>query len=191
MARRAFRDIARVAGLVVQSLPGASRPSRQLQASSEMFFDVLTDFDPGNLLLDQSRREVLEAQLEVSRLRSALERTAGQTLLRRSLDRLSPLAFPIWAETLRATQVSSERWSDLVARMVVRMERVADGSPPPTRADRADAAVGLPQGVWERAAGPQADLPTARGRGRRRDATPDPRPSQESGDPTARTHARS
>ena len=71
MARRQFRDIARIAGLVFQGYPGARKMERQLQASSGLIFDVLREYDPSNLLLDQARREVFELQLEETRLAPA------------------------------------------------------------------------------------------------------------------------
>jgi ATP-dependent Lhr-like helicase len=125
LARRRFRDIARIAGLVFQGYPGQAKSARQLQASSELFFDVLSEFDPSNLLLDQARREVLERELEVRRLRGALERIAASRLRIIDTPRLTPLGFPIWAERIRSQHVSSERWTDRVRRMVVRLERDA------------------------------------------------------------------
>lgn len=129
LARRQFRTIARVAGLIVPGFPGQRKGARQLQASSEMFFDVLNEFDPANLLLEQARREVLEAQLEIGRLRAALERMDGQGMTIVGLDRLTPLAFPIWAEHLRSIQLSSEKWSSMVERMVMKLESAADDRP--------------------------------------------------------------
>jgi len=126
MARRQFRDIARIAGLIIPGYPGAARPMRYVQASSEMFFEVFEQFDPGNLLLDQARREVLESQLEVQRLRATMQRLAGMRILLKRLDRLTPLSFPLWAEQLREVHASSERWSDKIAKMVVRLEEAAD-----------------------------------------------------------------
>ncbi|HEV3051451.1 MAG TPA: helicase-related protein, partial [Longimicrobium sp.] len=82
MARRQFREIARVAGLVFQGFPYAGKSARQLQASSGLFFDVFTRYDPGNLLVSQAHREVLERQLESSRLGRTLERLAtGRVVL--------------------------------------------------------------------------------------------------------------
>jgi ATP-dependent Lhr-like helicase len=127
LARRQFRDIARIAGLIVPGFPGTKKPARHLQASSEMFFDVFEEFDPENLLLDQARREVLENQLEIVRLREGLERAASQRIVLRTPDSLTPLAFPIWAEHLRATTLSSEKWADLVKRMARRLEGGEDG----------------------------------------------------------------
>ena len=125
LARRAFRDIARVAGLISTGFPGQAVPNRHLQASSELFFDVFTDFDPDNLLLDQARREVLEQQLEVRRLRRSLEGLARVRLERRETARLSPFAFPLWAERLREQHVSSQSWQEQVSKMVVRLEAAA------------------------------------------------------------------
>ena len=68
MAKRQFREIARVAGLVFPGFPRSGKTARQLQASSGLFFDVLQRYDPENLLLAQAPREVLERQLESTRL---------------------------------------------------------------------------------------------------------------------------
>lgn len=121
LARRQFREIARVAGLVFQGFPGASKPLKQVQASSELFFDVFQQYEPEHLLLDQARREVLDQQLEVSRLRELLERATKQRIVLRRPDKLSPLSFPLWAEMLRG-QVSTESWSDRVRRMAAELE---------------------------------------------------------------------
>ncbi len=126
LARRQFRDIARIAGLVFQGYPGAARTVRQLQASSELFYDVFREYDAENLLLDQARREVLDQQLEVRRLRETLERIAGMRFILVETERFSPLAFPIWTERLRSSHVSSEKWADRIRKMVVRLEKAAD-----------------------------------------------------------------
>jgi ATP-dependent Lhr-like helicase len=125
LTRRQFRDIARVAGLIVPGFPGAGKSTRQVQASSELFFDVFTEFDPRNRLLEQARREVLQQQLEVGRITDALTRLAGQRAIIVTLDQLSPLAFPLWAEGLRTQHVTSESWSDRVRKMAMVLERFA------------------------------------------------------------------
>ncbi|MBC7835973.1 MAG: DEAD/DEAH box helicase, partial [Phycisphaerales bacterium] len=126
LARRRFRDIARVAGLIMQSYPGAPRAMRHLQASSELFFEVFQQFDPDNLLLDQARREVLEEQLEVKRLRRALERMQSWKFIVKDPPRLTPLAFPVYADRLRENHVTTEKWSDRIGKMVLKLEAAAD-----------------------------------------------------------------
>ncbi|HEX4793883.1 MAG TPA: ligase-associated DNA damage response DEXH box helicase [Humisphaera sp.] len=126
LARRHFREIARIAGLLVQTRPGAQRSVRQLQASSELFFDVFKEFDPGNLLMQQARREVLERQLEFARLRTALERIERQRILMTSPLKLSPLAFPLWAERIASQQLRLESGGDRIARLAQQLEAAAD-----------------------------------------------------------------
>ncbi len=125
LARRQFRDIARVAGLVFQGYPGSGKTTRQIQASSGLLYDVLKKYDAGNLLLAQSLTEVLEHQIEHLRLQQCLQRIAGQEIMLREPARLTPLAFPLWAERLRGQIISSEKWQDRVQRMVTQLERVA------------------------------------------------------------------
>lgn len=106
LARQQFRDIARVAGLVFQSYPGARKSGRQFQASSGLIFDVLTDFDPGNLLLHQARREVMDKHFEHSRLARTLDRIATSKLVIMQPERLTPLSFPLLLERQSATLTS-------------------------------------------------------------------------------------
>src|SRR6201999_1826630 len=121
-AKRAFRDIARIAGLVSPGLPGRAKSSRQLQASTGLIYEVLKQFDPNNRLLDQARMEVLGRQLEVTRLRAALARIEAMPLTLVRTPRLSPLAFPLWAERLQSQIISSETWLERVKRMAARLE---------------------------------------------------------------------
>lgn len=138
LARRAFRDIARVAGLIFSGYPGQPKTARQLQASSQMFFDVFREFDPDNLLLDQARREVLDRELDVTRLRQTMERIRNSRIVMVETPNLTPLSFPLWAEGIRTQYVSSERWADRVKRMVVLLEkaREAQGQGKGTQARR-------------------------------------------------------
>jgi ATP-dependent Lhr-like helicase len=128
LARRHFREIARIAGLLVTARPGAPRSVKQLQASSGLFFDVLREFDPGNLLLEQAQREVLERQLEFARLRSALQQIHGEEIVMSSPARISPLAFPLWAERIASQQLRSEKSSDRIERLARQLEAAADGA---------------------------------------------------------------
>ncbi|MEM6337982.1 MAG: DNA ligase-associated DEXH box helicase, partial [Bacteroidota bacterium] len=124
MAKRQFREVARIAGLVGAGLPGRGKSVRQLQMSASLVYDVLTRYDPGNLLLRQARREALERQLERSRLHAALERLAASDLVIETPPRLTPLAFPLWAERMQE-KVSSEKLADRIRRQVLRLERAA------------------------------------------------------------------
>ncbi|MEO8365473.1 MAG: ligase-associated DNA damage response DEXH box helicase [Pseudoxanthomonas sp.] len=127
LARRQFREIARVAGLLPPSLPGrAPRSTRQLQASSGLLYDVLQRFDPDHLLLAQAGREVLSSQLDLARLSSTLADCATREFNLHAPPSLTPLAFPLWAESMRG-QLSTEDWKTRVQRAAAKLEKQHGG----------------------------------------------------------------
>jgi ATP-dependent Lhr-like helicase len=126
LTKRQFRDIARVAGLILSTSPGAPRTVRHLQASSELFFDVFREFDPENLLLLQAQREVLEQQLEVNRLKTALDHAAGQKMVIVPTKQLTPMAFPIWAQRIQSQTLRGETASSRIERMIATLEKAAN-----------------------------------------------------------------
>ncbi|MEO8391602.1 MAG: ligase-associated DNA damage response DEXH box helicase [Chloroflexota bacterium] len=125
LAKRQFREIARVAGLVMQRFPGGQKTMKQLQASSSLIYDVLANYDPANLLLEQAQREVLQSQLEATRLQRTLERIARGKVVVERVPRPTPFAFPLLIDHLRQT-VSSETLEDRVRKMIERYEKWAD-----------------------------------------------------------------
>ena len=125
LARRRFRDIAHIAGLVVAGYPGERRSSRMMQVSSNLFYDVFRKFDPKNGLLQQAEREVLEDELDVRRLQSTLQRLAGRRLDARVLKRCSPLAFPLMVARFRE-KLTNETLASRIERMVAQLEKAAD-----------------------------------------------------------------
>ncbi|OYP36136.1 DNA ligase-associated DEXH box helicase [Rhodopirellula sp. MGV] len=124
MAKRQFREIARVAGLVHSGFPGKGQTNRNLQASSNLFFDVFEKYDPNNLLLVQARREVLQFQLEAGRMRAALDRIGDCRVMITEPPKVTPLAFPLLVDKLRE-RVSSETLADRVARLQASLEKAA------------------------------------------------------------------
>ena len=124
MARRQFREVARVAGLIFQGFPGAAKSVKQLQASSGLIYEVFAKYDPENLLLRQAQREVLERQLEQSRLGRTLARLGSGSVRVVEVERPTPFAFPLLVDRLRE-QLSSEKLVDRVRRMADPLERAA------------------------------------------------------------------
>lgn len=124
-AKRQFRDIARIAGLVFQGYPGSGKSTRQIQASSGLIYDVLERYDADNLLLDQAQREVLDAQLESQRMFESMRRIEACSFSVVETDRLSPFAFPLWAERLQSQVMSTESWRDRVQRMADQLNAAA------------------------------------------------------------------
>lgn len=125
LAKRQFREIARVAGLVFNGYPAHNKTMRQLQASSGLLYDVLRRHDPEHPLLWQAEREVLDQQLDYTRLRHCLVRVARSRLLWNEPKRLTPLAFPLWVERLRGG-IAADDWKSRVERMLATLEAGAD-----------------------------------------------------------------
>jgi ATP-dependent Lhr-like helicase len=108
MASRKFRDIAVVAGLVIQSQPGNKKSNKSLQSSSGLIFRVLNEYEPTNLLLKQAYDEVFNYQLEKVRLQKAFQRiTESKIILKRAKD-FTPLSFPLKVDSLRGTMTNEE-----------------------------------------------------------------------------------
>lgn len=118
MARRRFRDIASIAGLVFKGYPGKPKKSKHLQSSSQLFFGVFSDYEPENLLLQQAYEEVQTFQLEEARLRRALNRINEQKILLQRPPKFTPFSFPIIVDRLRE-KLSSEKLADRIRRMTL------------------------------------------------------------------------
>ena len=116
MARRKFRDIAVISGLVFTGYPGKVVKTKHLQSSSQLIFEVFRDYEPDNLLFQQAYRETFEHQLEEGRLLLALERIQRQEIVWKQCEKPTPFSFPIITDRLRE-KLSSESLSDRIKRM--------------------------------------------------------------------------
>ncbi len=116
MARRKFRDVAVIGGLIFQGMPGEKKKARHLQASASLLFNVFSEYEPGNLLLRQAYHEVMEQQMEEARLRDMLGRIQHSKIILQFPSRLTPFCFPIKVDSMRE-DLSSERLEDRVRRM--------------------------------------------------------------------------
>ena len=122
IAKRRFREICQISGLIFQGFPGQKKASRHLQMSSGLFFDVFDEYEPDNLLLQQAYDEVLSYQLDEVRLRKALKRIQSQKINFQYPERFTPFAFPIMVDRLRE-RLSSEKLVDRIQKMQVQLEK--------------------------------------------------------------------
>ncbi|MGE5520246.1 MAG: DNA ligase-associated DEXH box helicase, partial [Candidatus Dadabacteria bacterium] len=116
MAKRKFRDIAVIGGLIFQGYPGEHKKARHLQASATLLFNVFNEYDPDNLLIRQAYQEVFAEQMEEVRLRAMLERIQHSKIVITYPQRLTPFCFPIKVDSLREN-LTSEKLADRVKRM--------------------------------------------------------------------------
>lgn len=122
MARRKFRDIAVIGGLIFQGMPGEKVKARHLQSSASLLFNVFAEYDPDNILLQQAYREVLDQQMEEVRLRNALHRISNSKIIITVPERLTPFCFPIMVDGLSRYNLTSERLEDRIKRMQSQLE---------------------------------------------------------------------
>ena len=124
LARRRFREIARVSGLVSTGYPGQPKSNRQLQASSTLFYEVFKQYDADNMLLTQAQSEVLSQELDIKRLAEVLARMRRQKVAYVELEVPSPFALPLMVERFRE-KLSTEKLKDRLDRMLKDMEKAA------------------------------------------------------------------
>lgn len=116
MARRKFRDIAVIGGLIFQGYPGEHKKARHLQSSAGLLFNVFAEYDPENLLLRQAYREVMEQQMEEARLRDLMNRIQKSKIIITFPQKLTPFSFPIKVDSMREN-LTSEKLEDRVRKM--------------------------------------------------------------------------
>ena len=122
MAKRKFRDIAVIGGLIFQGYPGEFKKAKHLQSSASLLFNVFTEYDPHNLLLRQSYHEVMEQQMEEARLRNMLERVQQSKIVITLPKQLTPFCFPLKVDSMREN-FSSEQLEDRVKKMQIQLDK--------------------------------------------------------------------
>ncbi len=122
MARRKFRDIAVIGGLIFQGYPGEYTKARHLQSSASLLFNVFTEYDKDNLLLRQAYHEVMEQQMEEARLRNMLERVQQSKIIISFPQQLTPFCFPLKVDSMREN-FSSEQLEDRVKKMQMQLNK--------------------------------------------------------------------
>lgn len=121
IAKRRFREIAQIAGLLNAKIPGMSFNTRQLQVSAGLLFDVLNKYDTDHVLLQAARHEAIYRDLHLPDLKVLLQSLSAQTLVFRRTKKHTPFSFGIWAESMRG-QLTSETWAERIRRMAQKME---------------------------------------------------------------------
>ncbi len=116
MAKRKFRDIAVIGGLIFQGMPGEKQKARHLQSSASLLFKVFAEYEPNNILLRQAYNEVFEQQMEEARLRDMLQRIQKSKIVITWPQQLTPFCFPLKVDSMREN-MSSEKLEDRIKKM--------------------------------------------------------------------------
>jgi ATP-dependent Lhr-like helicase len=103
-------------------MPGRPLKERHMRANSSLFFDVFREHEPEHLLLRQAYDEAFDVQLELPRMREALERIGRQRKVLKDPGKFTPFAFPILVDRLRE-KLTSEQLEDRIRKMTERLEK--------------------------------------------------------------------
>lgn len=122
MARRQFREIAGISGLIFKGYPGKQIKTKHLQANAGLFFSVFEDYEKDNLLLRQAYDEVFTFQLEIARMYAAFQRIETHKIILKTLNKLSPFSFPLFAESFRE-KYSNEDWRSRIEKIKDQLEK--------------------------------------------------------------------
>ena len=120
MAKRQFREIARVAGLVFQGFPGPRNPADNCKppgGCSLTFFQVRARQPSSGSIQKRSSRTATRGRENQGSLRTNTKSNFGPE----PSGQAHPFSFPLWAESIRA-QLSTESWGDRVRKMAVKLE---------------------------------------------------------------------
>ena len=117
MARRKFRDVAIISGMVFTGYPNKGIKMKHLQSNSQLLFEVFRDYESENLLFQQAFTETFQHQLEEGRLRLSMERIATQEIVWKQCEKATPFAFPLITDRLSREKLSSEKLEDRIKRM--------------------------------------------------------------------------
>ncbi|MFC4263717.1 ligase-associated DNA damage response DEXH box helicase [Ferruginibacter yonginensis] len=123
MARRKFRDIAVIGGLIFQGMPGEFVKQKHLQSSASLIFNVLSEYEPNSLLLRQAYNEVMSQQMDEPRLRNMLQRIQQGDIVITYPTALTPFCFPLKVDSIRET-MTSEKLEDRVKRMQAQLNKL-------------------------------------------------------------------
>lgn len=122
MAKRKFRDIAVIGGLIFQGYPGEYKKARHLQSSAGLLFNVFHEYEPDNLLIRQAFQEVFDQQMQEVRLRDMLHRIQKSDIVITFPKLLTPFCFPIKVDSMREN-ITSEKLEDRVRRMQLQLSK--------------------------------------------------------------------
>jgi len=124
MARRRFRDIAVISGLVFQGFPNKPLKTKHLQSGAQLFYEVFKDYEPDNLLYLQALEETFDHGMEGGRLTQVMEELQNKTVVWKECRQPTPFSFPLITDRIR-TKLSSESVEDRIKKMSLQLEKAA------------------------------------------------------------------
>ena len=115
LAKRSFRNVATIAGLIEQQLPGKRKTIKQVTFSSDLIYDVLVKYEPKHILLQATKQDTLDYLVSSDRLETYLD-NAKDTILHRETSTPTPLSIPLLT-TANQENISGEALEELLRKL--------------------------------------------------------------------------
>ena len=103
-----FRSVAQTGLMVPRQQFGRERPSRTLQWSTEVIFEVLQKYEPNHPLLVEAYYEAAHTFLDLPRAFDFLMKARDLSWQRLEVDRVSPFAFGIFVSKIKETMMMED-----------------------------------------------------------------------------------
>ena len=123
MAKRAFREVAVIAGLVERAYAGKRKTGRQVTVSTDLIYEVLLRHEPTHILLRATRNDVETRIADIDRLTKELK---PLQLMHLRLDRPSPLSIPLLLE-VGVERIKGKADRELLSQNEIEGERNKEG----------------------------------------------------------------
>lgn len=94
LLKRAFREVAVIAGLVERQHPGKRKSGRQVTFSTDLIYDVLRRYEPDHILMEAAWADARAKMTDIGRLGDLIARAADK-IVHVELDHVSPMAVPV------------------------------------------------------------------------------------------------
>jgi len=96
-----FRNAAQTGMMVYRNYFGERKSVRKLQWSSEIIFNVLMQYEPDHVLLREAWRDAIHVYIDSDGARRYLEAAASRPMRIRTVDRVPPLSFALFATKIK------------------------------------------------------------------------------------------
>ena len=96
-----FRNAAQAGMMVYRNFYGEQKSVRKLQWSTEVIFNVLSQYEPDHVLMREARRDAVHTYIDIDGAIAFLEHAAQKPMRIRQVDRVPPLSFALFVTKIK------------------------------------------------------------------------------------------
>ncbi|HEY0550700.1 MAG TPA: DEAD/DEAH box helicase [Verrucomicrobiae bacterium] len=96
-----FRNAAQAGMMVYRNFFGEQKSVRKLQWSTEVIFNVLSQYEPDHVLMREAKRDAVHTYIDIDGAIAFLERAGQKPMRIRQVDRVPPLSFALFVTKIK------------------------------------------------------------------------------------------